>query len=292
MKLLSTAKLTASLVVTMIGFMAEVSWAAQQCEQAKTFYQQGMELGKQGKWKEALTAADKSTSLCNRFDNWYLLGQIQQKRKNYEEAGLAFVEARKFAKNDNQVSIALARYAESLGALGHTVQAASLAHHARSFSAESPAWIVDLAKKLDLESAKKPMSKNDITRALDERAYRNLKINAKPKINMRVNFKYDSVDLISDEQFNAQILAEALGEPQFDDKTLTIIGHTDTTGEFSYNDSLSIRRAQAIYNKLVTINPSLKSKIVVEGKGESQPLWSEKDDTEKMLNRRIEVRLD
>ena len=267
---------------------------ADDCDQAQAqgLYQQSMELGKQAKWDDADSAAKKSTGVCNQFDNWYLLGQIQQERKLYQAAATAFIEARKYTKNDKQAAISIARYAESLASLGNTVQAASLMQQSRSFQKDAPDWVSDLAKGLDLKSLKKPITKSDITQALDERAYRSLNINASPSVNVRVLFKQGSVDFEDGVNVDLSLVADALAESQFDSKSFTIIGHTDTTGDTVYNDGLSVQRAESIYQKIIAYEPSLADKISVLGKGESQPLYKERDDVEKMLNRRIELRLD
>lgn len=75
-----------------------------------------------------------------------------------------------------------------------------------------------------------------------------------------------------------------------DSGTIDIVGHTDSTGSDKYNQRLSVIRAQEV-NKLLT-QYGLKSEYKinsVSGKGEKEPMATNKTKTGRTLNRRVEL---
>ena len=69
-----------------------------------------------------------------------------------------------------------------------------------------------------------------------------------------------------------------------------IIGHTDSDGEIKENNDLSLRRSQSIINWLKSKDVNV-SNLSVSGLGESSPVVSNKTESEKALNRRIEIKV-
>jgi len=66
------------------------------------------------------------------------------------------------------------------------------------------------------------------------------------------------------------------------------VGHTDAVGTDDYNQKLSIRRADAVKNFLVSKGIE-KNRIYTEGKGEKQPVADNKTSEGRAKNRRVEV---
>lgn len=66
------------------------------------------------------------------------------------------------------------------------------------------------------------------------------------------------------------------------------IGHTDSIGSDAYNQKLSIRRAESVKAYLVSkgVEPN---RIYTEGKGEKQPVASNKTREGRQKNRRVEI---
>ncbi len=70
--------------------------------------------------------------------------------------------------------------------------------------------------------------------------------------------------------------------------TVTIIGHTDQSGSDAVNQPLSMERAAHTRDYLATQGVTA-SRIVVEGRGASEPLTSNDDNAGRARNRRVEI---
>lgn len=70
--------------------------------------------------------------------------------------------------------------------------------------------------------------------------------------------------------------------------TLTVVGHTDSTGSTGYNQKLSERRALSVaeYLEMRRVNGM---RLAIAGKGETQPVASNDSDSGRQLNRRVEI---
>ena len=68
------------------------------------------------------------------------------------------------------------------------------------------------------------------------------------------------------------------------------IGHTSDEGDPAYNLKLSVERAKAIYEYLIKKGIS-KDRLTYEGRGLSEPLYSNSTDLNKAKNRRVEIKL-
>lgn len=71
-------------------------------------------------------------------------------------------------------------------------------------------------------------------------------------------------------------------------ESITVTGHTDSIGTDKYNQKLSERRANAVKAYLVSKGLA-DTKITTVGKGESQPVASNKTKAGRAQNRRVEV---
>jgi len=70
--------------------------------------------------------------------------------------------------------------------------------------------------------------------------------------------------------------------------TVSIIGHTDSTGSDSINQPLSVERAAHTRDYLATRGVS-PTRIVVEGRGSREPIASNADNSGRARNRRVEI---
>lgn len=71
-------------------------------------------------------------------------------------------------------------------------------------------------------------------------------------------------------------------------EVIVAVGHTDSVGADAYNQKLSERRAQAVKDFLLTQNLPA-DRIYMQGKGEKQPVASNKTKDGRAKNRRVEV---
>ena len=69
-----------------------------------------------------------------------------------------------------------------------------------------------------------------------------------------------------------------------------IFGHTDTKGTIKYNMSLSIKRAEAVKEILLSLGITAKN-VSVLGKGENQLAVDTPDNKKHPTNRRVEIKI-
>ncbi|MBN2013161.1 OmpA family protein [candidate division KSB1 bacterium] len=70
---------------------------------------------------------------------------------------------------------------------------------------------------------------------------------------------------------------------------LYVVGHTDNVGAFDYNIKLSQSLAAAAINALVTKNEIMNSRLTPFGAGPTSPVASNKDESGRAKNRRVEL---
>ena len=71
-------------------------------------------------------------------------------------------------------------------------------------------------------------------------------------------------------------------------EVIIAVGHTDSIGTDAYNQRLSVRRAEAVKSYLVGKGIE-RNRIYTEGKGEKQPVASNKTAEGRAKNRRVEI---
>lgn len=109
----------------------------------------------------------------------------------------------------------------------------------------------------------------------------------KPKIDLEINFDYNSADISARSLSSVQALGKALTNPDLKGSTFVVAGHTDAAGGESYNQDLSERRADAIKRYLIDKYGIAASDLVTVGYGKSKL----KDPANPMAdaNRRVQV---
>ena len=109
----------------------------------------------------------------------------------------------------------------------------------------------------------------------------------KPKIDLEINFEYNSADISAKSLPSVQALGRALSNADLKGSTFVVAGHTDAAGGEGYNQDLSERRADAIKRYLVDKYAINSSDLVTVGYGKSKL----KDPNQPMAeaNRRVQV---
>jgi len=109
----------------------------------------------------------------------------------------------------------------------------------------------------------------------------------KPKIDLEIQFDYNSADISKGSTSAVQELGKALSSPDLKGSTFVVAGHTDAIGGEAYNQELSERRADTIKKYLTEKYGIAGSDLVTVGYGESKP----KDANVPMdpTNRRVQV---
>lgn len=265
---------------------------AEDCVLGEEYSQKGLEAGKQSKWTEAREWLSKSVANCNRFNNWYLLGQTLSELKELDDAASAFEDARRYATSDNEKALAIARYAEIQSKQGLVTQPLSLLHAARNMHSNPPKWITELTRNLDQKRVSQPLTVAQITGALNNRSIKLLNVQTKPSLNVSIHFEFDSTEVVDDSKDRIEVLGLALMDESLKDKKIRIVGHTDSRGPDQYNTQLSQNRAKHILEMLTKRYPELRNRVSVVGVGEQQPLYKGESEWEFQMNRRIEVQVD
>jgi outer membrane protein OmpA-like peptidoglycan-associated protein len=109
----------------------------------------------------------------------------------------------------------------------------------------------------------------------------------KPKIDLEIQFDYNSADIAKTSVPSVQALGKALSDPSLKGSTFVVAGHTDAIGGEEYNQGLSERRADTIKRYLTEKYGINGSDLVTVGYGKTKP----KDANAPMdpANRRVQV---
>lgn len=103
-----------------------------------------------------------------------------------------------------------------------------------------------------------------------------------------ITFATDSAQISSN--FYSSLNNLATSFKQYDQNSVEIVGHTDSTGSHTYNVSLSQRRAQSVADYLVAQGVNA-SRVSTRGVGPDQPVASNANEAGRSQNRRVEVNL-
>lgn len=99
-------------------------------------------------------------------------------------------------------------------------------------------------------------------------------------------FGFDSSELSTEARDNLGLLSNSL--KKYDNTDVLIIGHTDGVGSATYNMGLSERRAQSAANFLGSQGIA-SDRLIVEGRGLTEPIADNDTDEGRALNRRVEI---
>jgi outer membrane protein OmpA-like peptidoglycan-associated protein len=109
----------------------------------------------------------------------------------------------------------------------------------------------------------------------------------KPKIDLEIQFDYNSADISKNSLSAVQELGKALSDSSLKGSTFVVAGHTDAIGGEAYNQDLSERRADTIKKYLSEKYGIDGSNLVTVGYGETKP--KDANAPTDPTNRRVQV---
>ena len=131
--------------------------------------------------------------------------------------------------------------------------------------------------------------RNRSTRSLsmEEREQIATIVKSKPKIDLEINFDYNSDRISARSLRSVQALGRALANPELKGSIFIVAGHTDAAGGEEYNLNLSERRADSIKNYLVENSGIPAADLITVGYGKTKL----KDPAHPLseVNRRVQV---
>ena len=107
------------------------------------------------------------------------------------------------------------------------------------------------------------------------------------QVNFEIKFAFDSAALAPTEVSKLDTLCEVMKTSEI--TQFKIIGHTDASGTDSYNQNLSLLRAEEVKRHLVENCGVPDAKLVAEGVGEAFPM--DPNDPRSDVNRRVEFQV-
>jgi len=102
-----------------------------------------------------------------------------------------------------------------------------------------------------------------------------------------IHFDTGKSDIKPESEESLKNIAEFLNAHS--DKKYIIVGHTDNSGDFDMNLKLSLERAQAVMNELVSKYGVNAEQLKAYGDGQTAPVASNSTDKGKARNRRVEI---
>lgn len=104
-------------------------------------------------------------------------------------------------------------------------------------------------------------------------------------VRLNVEFQFDKAEVIKVRDDELEIIATSMGaHPAV---TLILEGHTDSLGKAEYNLDLSLRRAEAVKEKLTQDYGIASERIRAKGFGESYPIDTNQTSQGRAENRRV-----
>jgi OOP family OmpA-OmpF porin len=102
----------------------------------------------------------------------------------------------------------------------------------------------------------------------------------------KVYFDFASREITDDSE---TFLREFISQFYLREKSVIVVtGHTDDVGTNQFNQKLSLQRAAAVRQKLISFGIN-EEQVVINGKGEEEPLVPNNSEERRAKNRRVEI---
>lgn len=280
--------------------MPGAATAAEDCALGARYFELAEQAGRELRSRDRYEFLERAVAVCNRFAYWQALGEAAAGMGDEalnQRAAEAFVEAHELATDEASRARVIADYAELLFNANQRQQALTYIYRARNLDPANE----DIARRAQrFAEAAERITEDDVVRGLSDMRLKPLKLReevaAAPtgggsgSINIPIHFEFGSTELVPASQRNVAVLAQTLAE-RFPDGRIVLVGHADVRGGASQNMALSIARANTIHDLVVEQEPTLRGRVDVEGRGESEPLSLGTTERDHQVNRRLEVRV-
>ena len=110
----------------------------------------------------------------------------------------------------------------------------------------------------------------------------------KPIPGIHIYFRFNSFEIDTNQYKTLNTLASTLSHSTKEFR-LMILGNCDSVSSDSYNDTLSLHRAEAVKNYLVKKGISPAKMFVIKGYGKRKPANANKTEEERQMNRRVDI---
>lgn len=301
---------TAAVLVLAAGTAAG---AEQDCGAGERYLAMAHERATASDYGEAADLAARALGVCSSYEANELLGEMlghSLNRADKARAVDAFLSAEELASSDQERARSMYQYARLLSRDGDPQNAYPLVNAARSLD-PNDAEIAALSR--EIERRVDNPTKDQIVRGLWNSLYKPIRLasisagasskttaaapvtaparNDGPSVNIPIHFETGTTLVDSQTRANIAVLASGLSDPAYSTQHFTFVGHADVRGSEANNIVLSKRRAEAIYQTVVALQPSLEGRIEVVGRGSSEPIDTGNDEQAYRANRRLQVLL-
>lgn len=259
--------------------------AASDCDHS--LLDEAKELKEARKSRDAMLVIKKQLRNCEDFAGWMFAGELYEGSRKYSDAKKAYTSAKELAVNSEEQADAVAGYGSTLLASGRRAEALPILQAALKQYENPPAELIEKTRQLDLAMNSGEAQDQLITRGFSNQAFSILAIDR--SINIRMNFLSNSTVLDAPSERRLPALISELSKDKYEGKTIWLIGHSDSRGEKEYNMKLSWARAEAVQSEIIKAKPELKDRLSVNGKGELEPLYPGLEDSDYVLNRRLQL---
>ena len=157
----------------------------------------------------------------------------------------------------------------------------------RSLSMGAPAQADPAASEAEGKFVQSLRNRSTRSLSMGEREQIAMIVKDKPKIDLEINFDYNSDRISAKSLPSVQALGRALANPDLKGSTFILAGYTDAAGGDAYNQDLSERRADSIKRYLVEKASIPGADLVTVGYGKTKL----KDPANPLaeVNRRVQV---
>lgn len=217
------------------------------------------------------------------FEARYALGSALAGTKAFAAARQEFQKALELSADAKGRARARAQVGETFVAEGRKQEGLALLRQSQQ---DHPyPNVAARLRELEIADLDRPMPASEIASTLKSTASRAFGV--KPAVSLRIGFDLDKATLNASGERQARELGQALAGMA--GKPFRIVGHTDKQGDETYNQKLSVRRAETVRDFLVRNHGLNASLLSTEGRGERELLYPGDTAEDHALNRRVEV---